>query len=244
MLTIIINILAIPSVEDSVLEYKQQQVMQNISNNDESKEAHKVSNTLNVSLIELGKPIAILEIPVLRLKLPVFQGSTDQVLANGIGLVDNSGSIEGGIGKNPLLSGHNGLSRNNLFTNLPDLEEGDKFFINIDGAYRSYEVYELNTILGEDLESRPESYLMPNPARSEMTLMTCVPRYDNSHRLLVRGKEIPFNEKDLEIEGAKTKKSSGLVLNIRFATILVIIVLVVRSAVKSFKFLYVILLKS
>lgn len=235
-----IAILLIPTVESHVLAYKQAQIIETIDDESDEKR-EKGSNTLSVAEAELGDPIAILKIPSLKLTLPVFQGTSNEILDKGIGLIDGTGDINGGKGRNPVLSGHNGLSTANLFTDLPKIKNTAKFFVKVDGEYHEYEVEKQRTVVGTDLEQYPEKYLMPEQDKDEMTLMTCVPRYINNKRLLVTGYRIPFNKADLE-ESDDKKDQDSIVLgkNLNdlkpfiFGGVLMIIVLLICLIIKKY----------
>ncbi|MDT2525113.1 class C sortase [Enterococcus raffinosus] len=236
-----ISVLAIPTVENHVLTKKQETVMNQLSDQSNKTNSSKSkSNTINVAKNELGKPIAELIIPALKLHLPVYDATSNEVLDNGIGLLKGTGKIEGGKGSNPSLFGHNGLSSANLFTNLPDIEKQDKFFIKLGNKYHEYRVFsKTNDISGNDLEKNPEKYLMPDKNRNEMTLVTCTPRYINNKRLIVKGERIPFNKSDLVSEDKKAfdrkesikliKKNKITILGIVLSVLIVLFTIGLRK---------------
>lgn len=185
----------ISRVESYVMKYKQQQVLKQL---DYRSQTENRSNSINVTQAELGKPVAMIVIPTIKLELPIYLGTTDEILENGIGVTNGTGDIEGGVGNNPLLAGHNGLAEANLFNDLTQVEKGDKFFIKVRDSYHAYEVKTIVEVLAQDLEKNPEEYLMPDEKKDKVTLMTCTPRYINRNRYLVTGERVDYSPKDLE----------------------------------------------
>ncbi|MGQ4824325.1 sortase, partial [Enterococcus faecalis] len=83
--------------------------------------AAETDSSLDVAKIELGDPVGILTIPSISLKLPIYDGTSDKILENGVGITEGTGDITGGNGKNPLIAGHSGLYKDNLFDDLPSV---------------------------------------------------------------------------------------------------------------------------
>ena len=126
--------------------------------------------------------IATLEVPALNLELPVYYGTDSETLEHGIGVLEISSLPVGGEGTHTVLCGHSGLSSASLFSDLEQLELGDRFFIQVLGETLAYEVDQISTVLPEDL-----SQLAIDPQADYCTLLTCTPYGVNTHRLLVRG---------------------------------------------------------
>lgn len=129
-----------------------------------------------------------IEIPVIDVRLPIFHYTTEEVLLNNTGHLAGSSVPVGGESTHSVLSAHRGLPSAKLFTDLDRVYEGDIFYIHVLGETLAYEVDNikvveptntdgLSIITGEDL----------------VTLITCTPYAVNSHRLLVRGRRIPYS---------------------------------------------------
>lgn len=103
----------------------------------------KASNQVDVAQSEL-ETIGLLSIPKLKETLPIYNGTSATALDNGIGLLEGSSDIAGGKGKHAVLTGHRGLSLHRLFTDLPKLKKGDKFFLKVNGQVHAYQVDQLN----------------------------------------------------------------------------------------------------
>lgn len=125
-------------------------------------------------------------IPKIRVSLPIYHGTDDAVLQNGIGHLRGSSLPVGGLGTHSVLSGHRGLVSSKLFTDLDQMAIGDTFQIRVLKEVLTYEVDEIKTVLPSDA-----SVLLIDPYEDYCTLLTCTPYGVNSHRLLVRGHRIP-----------------------------------------------------
>ncbi|MFQ9394137.1 MAG: sortase [Lachnospiraceae bacterium] len=84
-----------------------------------------------------------------------------------------------------VISGHRGLPRAKLFTDLDKMEEGDQFFITVLNKRLTYEVDQIQVVEPEEVED-----LAIEKGKDYVTLVTCTPYAINTHRLLVRGHRI------------------------------------------------------
>lgn len=129
------------------------------------------------------------EIPAIRVRLPIFHGTSDGTLAKGVGHLLGSSLPVGGVGTHAVLTGHSGMANQKMFSDLPNLKIGDVFFIEVLGEKLAYEVQETNVVLPYDT-----SLLEIDPEADLCTLVTCTPYGVNTHRLLVQGKRIDYAE--------------------------------------------------
>lgn len=130
-----------------------------------------------------------LEIPAISLNLPVYHGTTADVLEKGVGHLQNSSLPVGGESTHTVLTGHTGLAGKRLFTDLSQVEVGDVFYLYILGRTLAYEVEALNIVEPDQTE-----LLVVEPGQDLATLVTCYPYGINTHRLLVQGTRIPYEE--------------------------------------------------
>ncbi len=133
--------------------------------------------------------MAGLEIPSLNINLPIYHGTSDSVLEKGIGHLSSSSLPVGGVGTHAVLTGHTGLSSQKLLTDLDKLNENDVFFINVFGDKLAYKVDNIAVVTPEDTE-----LLQIDSTKDYVTLVTCTPYGVNTHRLLVRGVRISYEE--------------------------------------------------
>lgn len=192
----------IPVVETNVAKFQQKQRILAIEN------LEKTDSSLDVAKIELGDPVGVLTIPSISLKLPIYDGTSDKILENGVGITEGTGDITGGNGKNPLIAGHSGLYKDNLFDDLPSVKKGEKFYIKVDGEQHAYQIDRIEEVQKDELQRNFVTYLEPNPNEDRVTLMTCTPKGINTHRFLVYGKRVTFTKSELKDEENKKQKLS------------------------------------
>ena len=141
-----------------------------------------------------------LEVPAIDLTLGIYHGTSSDVLKNGVGHLENTSLPVGGKNTHAVLSAHTGLSDKKLFTDLVLLEEGDMFYIHVLDEVLAYQVDEIAVV-----EPSDTSLLYIVPDEDLVTLVTCTPYGINSHRLLVRGRRVPY----VEEEAAQTENRAS-----------------------------------
>lgn len=129
--------------------------------------------------------IAYIEIPKIKVSLPIYHGTGKKVLQEAIGHLEGSSLPVGGKGTHCVLSGHRGLPSAKLFTDLDKLVEGDTFMLYTLDQTLTYEVDQIRVLLPTDM-----STLQIDPEQDYCTLFTCTPYGINTHRLMVRGHRI------------------------------------------------------
>lgn len=135
------------------------------------------------------------EIPKINVKLPVYHTTSQDVLEKAAGHLEGSSLPVGGEGTHAVISAHRGLLSAALFTDLDRLEEGDYFFLSILDDRLCYMVDQINVV-----EPSDTSNLGAEDGKDLVTLMTCTPYGVNSHRLLVRGSRVAYEEiEDMDI---------------------------------------------
>ncbi|WP_390408118.1 class C sortase [Lacticaseibacillus jixiensis] len=146
-----------------------------------------------------AETVARLTIPQLQVSLPVFEHTTDQLLQFGACLLDGTSIPIGGAGTHAVISGHRGVPNATLFSHLPQLHTGDRFFITIGKRTLAYRVFKRQVIEPTDL-----SQLRLVPGEDLVTLMTCTPYMINSQRLLITGRRVAYRAAD----GAAVKQAA------------------------------------
>ncbi len=124
-------------------------------------------------------------IPKINIRLPIYHGTSDEVLTSSIGHLEGTSLPVGGPSTHCVLSGHRGLPSARLFTDIDQLLEGDIFTITVLNETLTYEVDQIRIVVPEDL-----SDVQIVPGKDYCTLVTCTPYGINTHRLLVRGHRI------------------------------------------------------
>ena len=129
--------------------------------------------------------MAYIDIPKINVSLPIYHGVDQNILEVAIGHIEGSSLPVGGKGTHCVVSGHRGLPAARLFTDLDQLEVGDKFLVQVLDRTLTYEVDQIRIVLPEEFQD-----LEIDPDKDQMTLVTCTPYKVNTHRLLVRGHRV------------------------------------------------------
>lgn len=132
-----------------------------------------------------------IEISKINIKLPIYQGTSEEVLSRGVGHLDYSSLPVGGENTHTILTGHRGLPSAKLFTDLDKLSEGDRFYIHSLDKVLAYKVDQIKVVLPHETD---DLKIVEN--KDYITLITCTPYGVNTNRLLVRGERVEFNEKE------------------------------------------------
>lgn len=131
--------------------------------------------------------MARIRVPSAGIDLPVYHGTTDQVLATGAGHLYGTSLPVGGLGTHAVLTSHTGLSSATLFDHLTSVKQGDLMFVDVLGQTLAYKVDQIKVVLPAQV-----SDLGSVPGHDYLTLFTCTPYAINTHRLLVRGERVPY----------------------------------------------------
>ena len=169
------------------------------------------------------------EVPVIGQNIPIYHYTTEESLQKGAGHLFGSSLPVGGEGTHCILSAHRGLPSAKLFTDLNLVKEGDVFYLHVLDKVLAYEADLIQTVLPEETES-----LAITDGEDYVTLITCTPYAVNTHRILVRGHRIPYEEAK-EIESTETKASgfanpSKVMLLLCVIVGIVIAVVIVKAA--------------
>ena len=133
-----------------------------------------------------------IEIPKISVNLPIYHGTNSDTLERGTGHLLGSSLPVGGTSTHTIITGHSGLATQKMFTDLEQLREGDVFYIHVLGEILAYQVFHTEAVLPHDT-----SLLGINHGEDNCTLITCYPTGINTHRLLVQGKRIPYEEAEV-----------------------------------------------
>ena len=123
-----------------------------------------------------------IDIDKIGVEIPIYHGVDEGVLQVGAGHLEGSSLPVGGNNTHCVLSGHRGLPSAKLFTDLDELEVGDRFTITVLDRVLTYEVDQIKVVLPDNT-----SELAIVEGKDYCTLVTCTPYGINTHRLLVRG---------------------------------------------------------
>jgi sortase A len=136
--------------------------------------AYRHSLTLHIEA-----PIAVLEIDKIRLRVPVFAGTSDLALDRGVGWIE--GTARPGENGNVGIAGH----RDGFFRGLQDVTVGDVLRVRSLKSIASFRVDQLEIVEPTDVA------VLESVDQSTITLVTCYPFYyvgNAPKRYIVKGK--------------------------------------------------------
>jgi len=128
-----------------------------------------------------GKVIALIEIDKIDLKLPVLEGATKANMKHAAAHMKETTPI-GEIG-NAAIAAHRARTTGRLFNRLNEVVIGDTITVKTSDQTYNYEVYDISVVLPSDV-----SVLDGNNKDKILTLITCDPLVDPTHRLIVHAK--------------------------------------------------------
>ena len=134
---------------------------------------------LNVT--EFGM-MGYVKIDRIGVELPVYHGTSSDVLNIAVGHLEGSSLPVGGESTHCVMSAHRGLPSAKLFTDLDRVELGDTFQLIVLDQIFTYQVDQIKIITPDQIND-----LMIVDGKDHCTLFTCTPYGINTHRLLVRG---------------------------------------------------------
>lgn len=132
-------------------------------------------------------------IPKIDIRIPIYHTVKEEVLEKAAGHLEGSSLPAGGESTHAVISAHRGLPSAALFTDLDKLVEGDHFLLYILDDVLCYQVDRISVVEPDDTKA-----LAVEDGQDLVTLLTCTPYGVNSHRLLVRGHRVPYEEEMME----------------------------------------------
>jgi len=128
--------------------------------------------------------IGILSIESIDLRLPIMEGVDEPELRIAPGRVTQTAAI-GEVG-NAVIAGHRNFTFGSMFNRLGEVEIGDLIdFQSMSGEVMTFEVFELLVITPDN----QIAFIQPQD-EAIITLYTCTPIREATHRLLIRARKI------------------------------------------------------
>lgn len=169
--------------------------------NSEDEETKEYTSLLNMT--DDGV-MGFIRIPSIDVSLPIYHGTSEETLEKGAGHLQGTSLPIGGPGTHSVITGHTGLSSAKLFTDLVELEKGDIFFLTIMGEKMAYKIDSIKKVLPAEIDS-----LVIENGKDYCTLVTCTPYGINTHRLLVRGERVDYEDAVNEPSNFEVKKTQS-----------------------------------
>ncbi len=160
-------------------------------------------------------------IPVIQVEIPIYHGTSSEVLNSAAGHIQGSSLPVGGINTHSVISAHRGLPSAKLFSDLDQLVVGDTFTVTVLNNVYTYEVEEILIVLPEEMDK-----LAIYPGKDYVTLMTCTPYGVNTHRLLLRSHRIETKYQSTVRANADAMQVDPMVVVPVFAAPLVVMLII------------------
>ncbi|MDO5048077.1 MAG: class C sortase [Anaerococcus sp.] len=186
-----------------------------------TKENHEKGRAEYARMLEIHEKIGHVEVPKIAQDLPIYAGTSEQILQKGVGHLEGTSLPIGGNSTHTVLTAHSGLPEKRLFTELSSLKLGDKFYIHNINETLAYQVDQIKVIEPTNFDD-----LLVEPGHDYATLLTCTPIMINSHRLIVRGHRIPY-VKAVDEELMKDEKTNYLYRSLFFVALILILILLI-----------------
>lgn len=139
-------------------------------------------NTEKIDLLKKGEILGYIQIEKINVYLPIYEGTDDKTLNKGIGHLEKTSLPIKNYAYHSVFVGHTGISTKKFFDDLPSMKIGDEFIVTILNESFKYKIYEIKKVLPNQTK---DLRVLEN--RKLVTLVTCTPKFVNSHRLLVMG---------------------------------------------------------
>lgn len=176
-------------------------------------------------MLEVKEQIGFVDIPKIDQKIPVYAGTSEEVLQKACGHLEGTSLPIGGIDTHAVITAHRGLPQVKLFRELDKLKVGDVFYFTNIKETLAYEVDQILTVEPWDFDP-----VLVVEGKDLMTLLTCTPYMINSHRLLVRGHRVPYVEEIAKDDSLRTALYSlkDMIWPVAIAIILLLAVFIIK----------------
>lgn len=133
-------------------------------------------------LVDGDKPaLGIIEISKIDLKLPILEGATNENLKFAAAHLEETSKI-GEVG-NAAIAAHRARTKGRLFNRLNELKTGDEIKVLHEDKQFNYTVFKILRVKPTDI-----SVLDKNDKDQILTLITCDPLVNPTHRLIIQAK--------------------------------------------------------
>ena len=145
------------------------------------------------NILYINGVIGRIEIPGINVDLPIFHDppeghfNTNWSMQRGVNHLAGTAFPIGGYGNHSVIYGFSGPANNRIFKHLALIDIGDTFYITVLNQRLAYQVDNILIVYPHEVQP-----LRVIPDADLVTLISCVPYRIGTHRLLVRGKRVPY----------------------------------------------------
>lgn len=145
------------------------------------------------------------DIPSIGVSLPIYHGTTEDTLMNGVGHLEGTSLPVGGASTHCVLTAHSGMAGATMFDDIRMLGDGDLVLLHTMDETLAYKVTGSEVVLPDEMDS-----LKVEAGRDMLTLVTCTPYGVNDHRLLVHCKRTEYDEQAADEERSPVRRHYGV----------------------------------
>ncbi|SDI50711.1 class D sortase [Alteribacillus bidgolensis] len=126
--------------------------------------------------------IGVLRIPAIDAELPVVEGATEENLRTAAGHLEGTALL--GKKGNSAIAAHRSHTHGRMFNRLDEVEDGDDIVIEDETGEKTYSVFNKTVVSPNDTSVLTQD----TDGEAIVTLITCTPMKNPTHRLIVQGK--------------------------------------------------------
>lgn len=171
------------------------------------------------------------DVPSIGVSLPIYHGTTEDTLMNGVGHLEGTSLPVGGTSTHCVLTAHSGMAGATMFDDIRMLHAGDLVLLHTMNETLAYKVTGSEVVLPDEMGS-----LRVVDGKDLLTLVTCTPYGINDHRLLVHCERTTYDKAAANAARSPLRRHYG-VRDIAFfvaigVTSVVIVALTIRHAIR------------
>lgn len=184
--------------------------------------------------MDVDPAMAYVEIPSINVKMPIYHGTDESALMQGVGHLQGTSLPIGGYSSNCVISAHSGMSGERAFDDIRLLQSGDKVILHALGQTLAYQVTGSTVIEQTDIDAWNRQIAIRD-GEDVVTLVTCTPYGVNDHRLIVRCERTEYSESDKSGFRAITHVNMRYVLLLMALILLILyaVILIIRGLVRN-----------
>lgn len=149
--------------------------------------------------------IGIISIPAMEVELPLYLGASSENMKKGAAILGETSMPLGGENTNVVVAAHRGYRGTPMFREIEVLNIGDKIEITTPFEVLTYQVTETKVVFPDEINE-----ILIEEGKDKITLVTCHPYTQNTHRYLVYGERCENTEQLDEKEGIRDIQTQKL----------------------------------
>lgn len=145
------------------------------------------------------------DVPSIGVSLPIYHGTTEDTLMNGVGHLKGTSLPVGGTSTHCVLTAHSGMAGATMFDDIRMLHAGDLVLLHTMDETLAYKVTGSEVVLPDEMDS-----LRVEEGKDLLTLVTCTPYGVNDHRLLVHCERTDYDKDAADAARSPLRRHYGV----------------------------------